>query len=94
MRKVYGKDKKNWLHGELVAVGLRLQALFNGQEKEEAAITDLMSKMNMPISIEDLEIATNDEKFEELTEFISTSKFVDDDSRQTFVDAFKRIEKR
>ena len=94
VRKVYGKDKKNWLHGELVAVGLRLQALFNGQEKEEAAITDLMSKMNMPISIEDLEIATNDEKFEELTEFISTSKFVDDDSRQTFVDAFKRIEKR
>lgn len=94
VRSVYGDEKKNWLHGELVAVGLRLQALFNGQEQEEAEIVDMMSKMNMPLCVEDLEISTTDSKFDELTNFISTSKFVNDDNRHKFVEAFKKIESR
>ncbi len=93
VRAVFGEEKKNWLHGELVAVGVRLQAYFNGQIKQEAEIRKLMEEMNMPISIEDLGISTSDTRFDELRNFISTSKFVNDDNRDKFCDAFRRIEK-
>lgn len=62
MRNYFTKEASPYLHGEIVAIGILTQMLFNGNtEAEVLALRDLMQKMNMPCTMREVGFVVTDE---------------------------------
>lgn len=81
-RLIYPEKAKPYLHGEIVGVGLLLQNYFNGEEKNNNSLTELMKKYNMPSCVTDVGIEKNRQIFEEYYEHIVNSSAIDKNSRE------------
>lgn len=89
LRYTYGPKVCTWLHGELVAIGLRMQCLFNEQFEQEKIVTNLMSQMNMPLTLSDIGVTEKDEEFSDFKKFILDSPFIDETTIDKFEEVFK-----
>ncbi|MCC2256258.1 iron-containing alcohol dehydrogenase [Ruminococcus sp. CLA-AA-H200] len=70
MRKFFPVESKNALHGEIVAVGILMQMVFNNDSGEEyKKIYEMMKKMNMPLKLIDLGVEPTQENLEKLKEY-------------------------
>ncbi len=81
-RFFFPQETRNYTHGELVGVGLLIQNHFNGEEKENAQILELMKKYNMPCRVEDVNVKKTDEVFNKYYEMISQSDVVENEDEE------------
>ena len=89
LKCVYGSEVSEFLHGELVAIGLRFQAVFNNQPELEQQMVAMMKEMKMPLSLKDLGIRPQGEKFMELKQYVRNSGFICDEDEEKFEKSFK-----
>lgn len=96
VRTLFTAEGAGWLHGELVAIGLLMQVVYNGMPDERARLLDMMGRMGMPASIEELGIEPADPRMAELRAYVGTDEFVAPDraSRERFDAAFDGILRR
>ncbi|WP_314329502.1 iron-containing alcohol dehydrogenase [Oribacterium sinus] len=66
LRTNYTEESGAFLHGEIVGVGLRLQALYNKNVELEERITKFMADRGMPTSLQDLGIPNQPEVKEQI----------------------------
>jgi len=78
-RSLFRESSKPYLHGEIVGVGLILQNCFNGEEENNAALTELMKKHGMPYRISDIGIDGSEETFEAYFKLICESSAINDE---------------
>lgn len=69
-RYFFPQETMPYLHGEIVGVGLLLQNHFNGEEKNNEALIQLMKKHNMPYRVSDMNIPKTEETFNKFYEKI------------------------
>lgn len=60
-RKHFFEESREYLHGEIVGVGLLLQNHFNGEVENNDFLLSLMKKYNMPHSLSDIGVIPSDE---------------------------------
>ena len=89
LRYAYGPKVCDWLHGELVAIGLRMQCLFNGFPEQEKIVSNLMREMDMPMTLADLGVSPTDAEFRDFKDFIIDSPFVEDSTLNKFEETFQ-----
>lgn len=78
LRTNYTKESGAFLHGEIVGVGLRLQALYNKNVELEERITKFMADRGMPTSLQDLGIPNQPEVKEQILRALSKNNPVGD----------------
>lgn len=81
-RFLMSESAKPFLHGEIVGVGLILQNYFNGEEKNNEALIELMKKHNMPCRIDDVGIERSDEVFESYYDRLCASSAIDETNKK------------
>jgi len=59
-RAMFFEESRQYLHGEIVGVGLLLQNFFNGEPENNDFLLSLMKKYNMPCCIANIGIAAGD----------------------------------
>lgn len=65
MRNYHTEEGQNFLHGEIVAVGLLVQMAFNQMEQSEIErVRNAMRYMNMPLTLQDLGYPTSKENLD------------------------------
>ena len=77
-RAMFFKESREYLHGEIVGVGLLLQNLFNNEERKNNFIIDLMKKYDMPCNLSDIGITFNEEVKSKYYEYIKNSSAIDE----------------
>ena len=70
---------KKWLHGEGVAIGLLAQLVYNGEDDQVEELKQLMKRFNMPCSLAEIGIKTNQEVRERLFQRLCTYPFMTHD---------------
>lgn len=60
VRTLYPVQSRGWLHGEIVAVGLLLQAAFLGQEELAAQLRAFMRALRMPLTLAEIGLPEDD----------------------------------
>lgn len=78
LRTYFTKESLGFLHGEIVAVGLLTQLVYNGTPEEVDGFRKMMREMGMPISISGLGIEPSRENFELLYGNLCRTRFVGD----------------
>ena len=78
LRTNYTEESGAFLHGEIVGVGLRLQALYNKNVELEERITKFMADRGMPTSLQDLGIPNQPEVKEQILRALSKNNPVGD----------------
>ena len=78
LRTNYTEESGAFLHGEIVGVGLRLQALYNKNVELEERITKFMADRGMPTSLQDLGIPNQPEVKEQILRDLSKNNPVGD----------------
>lgn len=67
-RTLFPEGAKPFLHGEIVGVGLLLQNHFNGEEKNNVPLLELMKKNDMPCCLEDIGVDKTKETYRQYYE--------------------------
>ncbi|WP_165043223.1 iron-containing alcohol dehydrogenase family protein [Adlercreutzia sp. ZJ138] len=88
MRTYFTKEAAPYLHGELVAIGLLIQVVYNNTPDEVSRLTRIMRAMDMPCTLADLGIRADDPRLAVLHEYVGTPEFVQQDEAST--DLFDR----
>lgn len=78
IRTHFTKEAKDFIHGEIVAVGQCMQLSFNGQEDQIPALREMMKTFNMPMTLKDIGIEPTPENVEKLYQDLYHSPFVKD----------------
>lgn len=93
LRTNYTEESGAFLHGEIVGVGLRLQALYNKNVELEERITKFMADRGMPTSLQDLGIPNQPEVKEKILRNLSQSSLVEDskDAKESLWQGILRI---
>lgn len=76
-RMLFPNSSKRYLHGEIVGVGLLLQNHFNGEEKNNEFILQIMQEYEMPYNIAGVGVDSSEEIFEEYYNRICNSSAID-----------------
>ena len=76
-RTLFPESARPYLHGEIVGVGLLLQNHFNGEERNNEALTALMKKHGMPSSVGEIGVEKSEEAFEQYYEKLSHSSAIE-----------------
>lgn len=93
LRTFFGSETKPWLHGELVAIGLIMQLVYNGTPEKTEELRGFMRSMRMPCSLAEIGIYTSDRRFTQLYDYVIHTEFVEDGRawRQRIAQAFDAI---
>lgn len=78
IRTHFTKEAKDFIHGEIVAVGQSMQLSFNGQEDQIPALREMMKTFHMPLTLKDIGIEPTEENVEKLYQDLYHSPFVKD----------------
>lgn len=89
LKSIFGDDVSGYLHGELVAIGLRMQALFNNQPEHEKELITMMCAMSMPCTLADIGISSDDDRVLLVRDYVKNSGFVDVELEDKLFDVFK-----
>lgn len=82
IRTHFTQEAKDYLHGEIVAVGQSMQLSFNGQEDQIPALREMMRSFGMPLTLADIGIAPTEENVGVLYDNLYHSPFVEDTPEQ------------
>lgn len=77
VRTSFCREAKDYLHGEIVGVGLIVQLAFNGLDYE--AMIKLLKRMNLPVTLSDIGIETSDENIKRFVDKIYETGNIDGD---------------
>ena len=77
VRTSFCREAKDYLHGEIVGVGLIVQLSFNGLDYE--AMRKLLKRMNLPVTLSDIGIETSDENIKRFVDRIYETGNIDGD---------------
>lgn len=77
VRTHFTQEAKNYLHGEIVAIGDVLQLAFNGHPEQIQEFRDFMRSMDMPLYIQDIGIDPKSPKMENLFQDLFHSPFME-----------------
>lgn len=93
LRTHFPAETKPWLHGELVAIGLLLQLVYNGAPEKTSELRAFMRSMNMPCSLGEVGVRHGDRRFDTLYDDVAHSDFASEDSQaqQRIAQAFDEI---
>ncbi len=58
-RKIFFEESRNYLHGEIVGLGLLLQNHFNGDAEKNIILSEFMKKYNMPSCLSEIGVSAN-----------------------------------
>ena len=78
IRTHFTQEAKDFIHGEIVAVGQCMQLSFNGQEDQIPALREMMKTFGMPMTLKDIGIEPTAENVEKLYQDLYHSPFVKD----------------
>ncbi|WP_168356481.1 iron-containing alcohol dehydrogenase family protein [Petralouisia muris] len=78
IRTHFTQEAKDFIHGEIVAVGQSMQLSFNGQEDQIPALREMMNSFDMPLTLKDIGIEPTEENVETLYQDLYHSPFVKD----------------
>lgn len=78
IRTHFTQEAKDFIHGEIVAVGQCMQLSFNGQEDQIPALREMMKTFHMPLTLKDIGIEPTAENVEKLYQDLYHSPFVKD----------------
>lgn len=73
IRTQFPEECARWLHGELVAIGLVGQLIFNGEEQQAEEFRRMLRKMHLPCCMQELGVPAGPEVFEACYDFIRNS---------------------
>ncbi len=79
LRTNFTAQALSYLHGEVVAVGLLVQLVYNTEEEKVAGFAEIMQKMHMPITLEGIGVPATKENFSLLYTEMCKSSFVRDE---------------
>lgn len=82
IRTHFTEEAKDFLHGEIVAVGQSMQLSFNGQEEQIPALREMMKVFQMPMTLKDIGIEPTEKNIEILYQDLYHSPFVTDCKEQ------------
>jgi glycerol dehydrogenase-like iron-containing ADH family enzyme len=93
MRTLFPKRAGDYLHGELVAIGLIMQLSYNGQPDEALRTAAFMRSLGMATSLPELGIARDDEGVAALRDYIDDGEFIgaDEASQVRYAQAFETL---
>ena len=93
MRTLYADRAAGYLHGELVAIGLLMQSVYNGKEDQAADLAAFMRELSMPTSLPELGVARDDEGIEALRRYVDDGEFIgeDADAQARYARAFEAL---
>lgn len=77
IRTFFTQEAKDYLHGEIVAVGNCLQLAFNGHPEQIIPYQEFMKSMDMPLTLEDIGIDPKSPKMEDLFQNLFHSPFME-----------------
>lgn len=80
MRTFFTAEAAPYLHGELVAIGLLIQVVYNGTPDEADRLAAIMRAMGMPCSLAELGVRADDPRMPALREYVGTPEFVRQDA--------------
>ena len=76
-RALFYEESRTYLHGEIVGIGLLIQNTFNGEERNNQGLLDLMKKYNMPHNLPDIGVAPTKAAFDAYYERLKNSSAID-----------------
>ena len=79
LRTKFTKEALSYLHGEVVAIGLLTQLVYNTEDELVAPFAEMMSEMGMPTTLEGIGIERTKENFNLLYKEMCRSNFVRDE---------------
>ena len=79
LRTKFTKEALSYLHGEVVAIGLLTQLVYNTEDELVAPFVNMMKQMGMPTALGDIGIETTKENFDLLYREMCKSNFVSDE---------------
>lgn len=94
LRTLYQKETAHALHGELVAIGLVMQVVYNGNHEYAESLRAYMHSLNMSCTLEEVGIDISDRKrLLQLQNYVENSEFVALNARshEAFDRAFNAI---
>ena len=93
LRTNFTEETRGFLHGEIVGVGLRLQALYNQNEDLEERVTKFMKERGMPITLQELGIPNQPEAKDSILPALLRNSLVEDseEGRERLKRGFHRI---
>ena len=77
IRTHFTREAKDYLHGEIVAIGDCLQLAFNGHQELVPVFREFMRSMNMPLTLPEIGIDPNSPKMENLFRDLFHSPFME-----------------
>ncbi len=77
VRTYFTQEAKDYLHGEIVAVGLLAQLYYNQTPEKVPEFKALMREMGMPASLQDIHVEPSEENLLKLKNGILESPFID-----------------
>ena len=94
-RTLYPEEVHDWLHGELVAIGMICQMAYNGESEEAvSAFKQQMCELGMPVALSQIGVPTDDASMDAYYEKIVNSSAlagVSDDEKARFRKALELI---
>ena len=79
-RAMFFKESRQYLHGEIVGVGLLLQNFFNNETENNEFLLSIMKKYNMPCCLADIGIEATDTTKDMYYEKLKNSTAIDENS--------------
>jgi len=80
LRTNFTKEALSFLHGEVVAMGLLVQLVYNTEDELVEGFSDMMKGWNMPMTLPEIGIASTKENFDLLFHAMAKSSFVRDEA--------------
>lgn len=84
-RRMFFNESRQYLHGEIVGVGLLLQNFFNDEVENNIQLLNIMKKYNMPASVSSIGIQPTQENLEKYFEELKKGSAIDETSETELV---------
>ncbi len=91
MRTLFTEETLTYLHGEVVAIGLLAQSLYNKRPDEAEFLKGIMETHGMPVKLSGIGIDPTDENFQLIYDLVLKSPFVTDDGKERFYSALREV---
>lgn len=76
VRTHFYPESKDFLHGEIVGVGLLAQLVYNGSESKVPVLKDYMRRLDMPCSLAEIGVRPSESRLETLYAEICRHRFI------------------
>lgn len=92
VRTLFTQEAADWLHGEIVGVGLRLQLAYD--QKDLTALDETMRRLGLPMHLRDIHVPETEEAYLAIAKEIAGMNLLshEGDSQERVAEALKQIQ--